>query len=127
VVVSEPTKEMKMSQQVQNPRAKEIAETIYSQFGGRRAASMIGMCGQGFGTDENGNAYLSFKFKAGRKANYCKITLTPADLYDMTIEKVSFGSSQGLRRKVVAEHKGIFCDQLAPLFEEATGLYLRLF
>ena len=53
-----------MSQQVQNPRAKEIAEEIYRQFGGRKASVMIGMYSQGFGTDEKGNAYLSFSFKA---------------------------------------------------------------
>lgn len=114
-----------MSQLDDKARAKEVAETIYAQLGGRGAAVMIGMHGLSCGTDDAGNHYLSFKFKAGRKANYCKITLTPADLYDMVVEKVSFGPARGLRRKVAAEHEGVFCDQLGPLFEEATGLYLR--
>ena len=112
---------------VKNPRAKEIAETIYKQFGGGKAAAMIGMYGKGFGTDENGNAYFSFSFKAGRKANYCKITLNAMDTYDMIIEKVSYGMKQGLKRKTVAACEGIYCDQLQELFESATGLYLRLF
>ena len=79
--------------------AKEIATTIYKQIGGGRAKVMIGMYAQGYSTDDDGNPYLSFRFKAGRKANYCKITLTPLDTYDMTIK---------------------------PLFEEATGLCLSL-
>jgi hypothetical protein len=116
-----------VSELKQNPRAKEIAETIYAQFGGRKAAAMIGMHAMAFGTDESGNAYLSFKFKAGRKANYCKVTLNAMDTYDMEIQKVSFGVSQGLKCKVVASHDGVYCDQLQDLFEKATGLYLRLF
>ena len=116
-----------MTTQTENPRAQEIAQTIYAQFGGRKAAVMIGMNAMGFGTDENGNAYLSFKFKAGRKANYCKITLNAMDTYDMEIQKVSFGVKQGLKCKTIASYEGIYCDQLQELFEGATGLYLKLF
>lgn len=115
-----------MGQVEEKSRAKEVAEAIYAQLGGRRAAVMIGMRGLVSGTDDAGNAYLSFRFKAGRKADYCTVTLTPADLYDMTVEKVSYGARQGLRRKVVAEHKGVYADQLKELFEKATGLYLSL-
>lgn len=104
---------------------KQIAETIYRQFGGRRAAVMIGMYGTGYRTDEAGNPVFSFRFKAGRKANFCSITLTPADLYDMVIERISLRKT-GLDRKEVARFEGIFCDQLQELFERETGLYLSL-
>jgi len=115
-----------MNQTVQNPQAKEIAQTILTQLGGGRAVAMIGMYGMGFGTDENGNAYLSFSFKAGRRANYCKITLNAMDTYDMVIEKVSIRGGEQ-KRKEVANDNGVYCDQLQDLFEKATGLYLRLF
>jgi hypothetical protein len=105
---------------------KEAANTIYQQFGGGRAKAMIGMNAMGYDTDEDGNPFLSFKFKAGRKANYCKITLTPMDVYNMSIQKVSYGYKKGLQCKVVAEHDGIYSDMLKPLFEKATGLYLSL-
>ena len=105
--------------------SKQIAEEIYRQIGAGRASAMIGMYGQGYGTDENGNAYLSFSFKAGRVANACRITLTPMDLYDMVIEKIS-NRMTGIHRKMVAEHEGVYGDQLKPLFEQATGLCLSL-
>ena len=105
-----------------------IASTIYQQFGGGRASAMIGMYGQGYGTDASGNPYLSFSFKAGRKANYCTITLNAMDTYNMVIEKVSRMSKDPyIKRKVVADHKGVYGDQLKPLFEVATGLLLQLF
>jgi len=104
---------------------KQIAETIYRQFGGRRAAAMIGMYAVGYRKNKDGNAEFSFKFKAGRKANYCAIVLTPDDLYDMVIERVSLRQA-GMHRREVARHEGIFFDQLQPLFEDATGLCLSL-
>lgn len=105
--------------------SREVAQEIYRQFGGGRASAMIGMYGQGYSVDENGNPYFCFSFKAGRIANHCTITLTPMDLYDMVIEKVS-NRMTGIHRKVVAEHKGIYADQLKPLFQQATKLYLSL-
>lgn len=105
--------------------SKQVAEEIYRQIGGGRASVMIGMYGQGYGTDEEGNPYLSFSFKAGRVANACRITLNSKDLYDMVVEKIS-NRMTGIHRKLVASYEGVYGDQLKKLFEGATGLYLSL-
>ena len=104
-----------------NEQAQAIAQEILNQFGGGRASMMIGMCNKAYGTDEQGNAYLSFRFKAGRKANYCKITLNGLDLYDMEIGKV-----HGMNYRVVSSSESIYNDMLQKEFEQATGLYLSL-
>lgn len=44
------------------------------------------------------------------------------DLYDLEV-----GRTRGTTYKVVASHDSIYYDQLKPLIEQATGMYLSLF
>ena len=96
----------------------EIAETILQQMGGPMAMRMIG----GYALIADSNA-LSFRFRAHAKdsLNFCKVTLTPWDVYEFELGRVRAG-------KYTQVHKfdEIYCDQLIAMFEEYTGLYLRL-
>lgn len=97
--------------------SQEIARTILSQLGGQ--GRLIAMTGaNNFIALKNG---VSFKIK-NRKVNYIKITLNGNDLYD-----VVFGKIISYNLKVLSEHNDIYNDQLIPLFEKQTGMYLKLF
>jgi hypothetical protein len=63
---------------------------------------------------------VSFKIK-NQRANYIKITLNSMDLYDLEVGRI-----RGTTYKVVATHKDVYFDQLKPLIEKATGMYLSL-
>ncbi len=105
--------------------AKRIAQTIGAQLGGLgRVAAMIGA----YGFTHDAKGALSFRFKAksikvnGKSPNYIKISLDPSDTYT-----VEFGRIHGLTYTVVQTDEGVYCDQLRPLIEQTTGLYLSLF
>lgn len=85
-----------------------------------RLTSMIGA--KNFVHSEADN-YISFKFMRGaaNKANYIKITLTAADLYN-----VEFGKIHGMDYKVISEYEGLYADMLFNLFQEETKLALSL-
>ena len=89
---------------------------IARQILGRQGARMIGA----HTFLDHGNA-LSFKFKAGRKYDYCKITLLADDTYTIEIGKII---RYELRK--VEKSEGVFAEQLRPFFERITGLYLTL-
>lgn len=96
----------------------EIAKTIGQQMGGfNRLGLFVGA--NNFMADNNA---LSFRFKAKAKnrANYIKISLNAADLYD-----VEFGRIHGDSYKVVSTESNLYCNQLIEQFERETGLYLR--
>lgn len=104
--------------------AKQIAQTIGAQLGGLgRVASMIGA--YNFAHDAKGS--LSFRFKAksikvnGKSPNYIKITLDVSDTYT-----VEFGRIRGFDYTVVQTDSDVYCDQLRPLIETTTGLYLSM-
>jgi len=65
---------------------------------------------------------LSFRFKGSRAANYVKVTLDPDDTYTVEFWKIRGVFSMDK----VEELGGVYCDQLIPLFESTTGLYLTL-
>ena len=95
----------------------QVAKTILEQLGGAgRLQVMTGA--YNFVAYPNG---VSFKFK-NRKVNYVKITLNGMDLYDVEFLKLTVNS-----QKKVAEFEDIYFDQLIDIFEETTGMYLRLF
>lgn len=97
--------------------SKQVAETIVQQMGGfGRLKCMVGA--DHFGTSGDN---LSFKFKGSKVANYIKITLNGMDLYD-----VEFGKIWGTNYKIVKEIDGLYFDQLIPVFEDTTKLYLSL-
>ena len=100
-----------------------VAETILKQMGGAsRISMMIGV--KQFLTEENA---VSFKFKAGRKANYCRVELLSDDTYKMEIKKLSMSRKTGeFKQKVIMETSGLYWDQLKDVFERNTGLYLSI-
>lgn len=99
-------------------RAQEIASTILSQMGGMgRIKAMTGA--KNFVAHEDG-----VSFRIGRNSNgvnYVKVTLTPADLYD-----VEYGAIRGHNYKVKAKSEGLYNDMLKRDFERNTGMYLTL-
>jgi hypothetical protein len=94
-----------------------VAEIILKQLGG--AGRLNAMTGA-YNFRDLGNG-LSFKIK-NQRANYIKITLNGMDLYDLEV-----GRTRGTTYKVVASHDNVYFDQLKPLIEKATGMYLSLF
>lgn len=105
-------------------RNGDVADTILQQMGGaHRLKAMIGAYGF-YGTEKAGEENgLLFKWK-GRAKNGAKgvtISLDPSDTYTVKFWKVV-----DFREKVVGEFDMIYDDQLIPLFEAETGLYLRM-
>jgi len=95
----------------------QVAEIIRQQIG-HKALYMLGAYNLLSHGDENA---LSFRIKGSRKVNYIKITLTPADLYDM-----EFGKIKKYDYDVVETHNGVYVDMLHGLIEQETGLYTSL-
>ena len=109
--------------------AQQIGNTIYEQFGGGRAMAMLG--GQAMildmATDEPGRARmlggLGIKWPNPKrsKGNYVEILLRPDDTYDMNFFNLTIRA-----KKLVKQYRGVYADQLRPLFEKQTGWYLSL-
>jgi hypothetical protein len=104
---------------------KQIAKTILEQLGGNRFSVMTGA--HSFTADGN-----SLIFKLPRTGNAkriagVKITLDANDTY--TMEFFAFKGSLkagNYRCENVAKHTGIYCDMLADIFTEETGLNTSL-
>ena len=97
----------------------QVAATILEQLGGHKLIAMTGA--HSFTTDGDS---LTFKLPSTTTKNRIKavnITLTPMDDY-----KVTFYAMRGCNVRVVAEHQGIYCDQLQTIFEDETGLLTSL-
>ena len=101
----------------------ETAKIILEQLGGNQFIVMTGA--KNFIGREDG---LSFKLGRNKTSmNYVTITLTPADLYDLKFERVTLSKKTfETTRKVVAEHFGIYADQLQEIFTDTTGLFTKL-
>ena len=97
-----------------------LDQLTQSNNGGQRLVVMIGAKNIAYSSTEN---YVSFKFMRGakNKANYIKITLNAADLYD-----VEFGYIRGMNYTVRSNVEGLYNDQLKDYFEGETGLYLKM-
>ena len=98
--------------------SSQIAKTIAEQMGGPgRINAMIG--GQLMAINKG----LGIKFPSRKrsKGNYVEITLRSDDTYDMEFFNVSVAG-----RKPVKKYRSIYNDQLVPIFEKQTGLYLRI-
>ena len=97
----------------------EIAETIRRQYGANRFSTMTGA--KCFIAQDCG---LSFKLPsrfAKHGINYVKVTLTPADTYD-----VEYGKIWGTKYKTVCTTSGIYADMLQADFTRKTGLDTHL-
>tara|TARA_R100000781_G_scaffold85056_1_gene52367 strand:+ start:93 stop:407 length:315 start_codon:yes stop_codon:yes gene_type:complete len=94
---------------------KEIAITILKQMGGvNKLKRFTGA--YNFGLRKNG---VAFQIR-NRKVNTIIIDLNGKDLYDMKFVRI-----RGIDHKTIKEYNDIYFDQLIPLFEEATGMYLN--
>jgi hypothetical protein len=94
-----------------------IAKTIIEQMGGAgKIRAMVGV--KTFVVSEDG---VSIEFNGSRKMNCVKITLDPSDTYTMTLYKLM---PKKMELKKISEIDGLFWDQLKPVFENETGLYL---
>ena len=99
---------------------KNVAGTILKQLGGNKFMAMVGA--HQLTCSDEGCGTMMLKFKGSRIANYLKVTLTAADLYD-----VEFGKIWGMNYKVIKKVEGYYNDMLVDLFETTTGLYTKLF
>ncbi len=95
-----------------------IPQIIYEQIGGGKFVAMTG-AGPFVATGKPEPNALEFAFKGFHKANKCKITLTPMDLYDMTFYKFS---PSKFTCPEVKTFEGIYFDQLQATFTSFTGL-----
>lgn len=99
-----------------------VGQTILEQMGG--AGKLRAMVGGTPVLLDNG---LFFGFKGCRKANRVQITLRGNDTYTMTFYKFS---PKTLDCRTVGddagERSGVYANQLISLFEQFTGLTLRL-
>ena len=94
-----------------------IARIILEQLGGQRR--LVVMTGANtFVAIKNG---VTFKIK-NLRVNYIKIILNGKDLYDVTFSKILKSNV-----KTFTEHNDVYFDELIPLFEKQTGMYLKLF
>jgi len=93
-----------------------VASTILEQLGGMgRLKAMIGA----YNFIDIGNG-VSFRMKNPR-ANYVKIKLNSLDLYDLEVGRI-----RGDAYKIISEQKNVYAEDLKPLIEKASGLYLSL-
>ena len=95
-----------------------VAQTILSQLGGGKFVVMTGAKNLA----DYGNA-LGFKIPRNKsKANYVKITLTPADLYDIEFMRLDVRTGFTVLHKV----EGAYNDMLQSVFTDYTGMYTSL-
>lgn len=97
---------------------QETAMTILSQLGGAsRISAMIGA--KHFMSTPTG---VRFKWsaRAKNKANYISITHNGNDLYD-----IEFGYCRGMTYAKRSAHTDVYAEDLIPLFERETELYLH--
>lgn len=95
----------------------EVAKIILEQLGGYgRLVVMTGA--NNFIALKNG---VSFRIK-NRKINFVKILLNGKDLYDVT-----FGKIYASKLTNVKTFNDVYFDELIPIFEKETGMYLKLF
>lgn len=100
-------------------RNKEIALTIAQQMGGTRRLNMFTGADHFIAIDRGLTFRIPGKNFSKDSINVITITLTPLDEYTMVFSRL-----RALKMTEVVRYEGVYCDQLIPLFEEATGLYL---
>lgn len=97
----------------------EIAKTIIQQMGGAgRMTAMVGA--KQFMALSSG---VQFRIGGGayRKINRVQVTLNGSDLYD-----VAFFRTTKCAVLSVKEVKDVYAEDLKPVFERETGMYLSL-
>lgn len=97
----------------------QVAQTILSQLGGSRFQIMTG-ASRLAGDDKSLSFSLPNRF-CKDDINKVRITLTPADEYDMEFFRI-----RGTHVTLVHKVAGVYCDQLQEIFTDKTGLYTTL-
>jgi len=95
---------------------KQIATTIYNQIGGRKAFYMMGAKNLAYDNNK-----LAFKIRGSRSINHIRVTLQADDLYTLEFLYLTVKTY-----KTVKKLTGLYNDQLKPVIEQETGLYLSL-
>lgn len=102
---------------------QEIAKTILAQLGGNKFAAMTGA--RSF---SSGNRSLGMRLPRTPKGCFTglRIELTDMDDYRLVFLKQAGSFAKGDFRIVEHEVTGIYCENLADAFEDATGLRTKL-
>ena len=100
-----------------------VANTILAQLGGRRFLAMTGA--KSLTSSANS---LSMRLPRNpRKVGGVRVELDPNDTYTVIAFALTGSIARGNLAVVERSRvSGIYCDQLADTFEEATGLYTTL-
>lgn len=100
-----------------------IANDIYLQLGGPRFTAITGARPISIREDKDGD--LGLVFKLGRnasKANRMKVIYKAGeDLYTVIFYRLT-RKGYDISLNEIKSVSGVYCDQLAPLFQETTGL-----
>lgn len=105
---------------------KQVAEIILDQIGGRKALVMIGA------NDPSKLDVVDYGIRIHlprnkTSANRLTIKLEPSDTYTMRFHRDSFSrKTMTPSSKTIVTLEDVYSDQLAPMIESETGLYLRL-
>lgn len=106
---------------------KEIAGTIYQQLGGGKFGAMVGAKNLGFERTNEGVAFVcKFMRNKSGMTNLKVIYDYGKDLYNMVFYSTRFSTKPFETTIKGKRFDGIFCDQLAEIFENFTGLYTHL-
>ena len=103
----------------------QVPQIILAQLGGQRFLAMTGAYSLTGSADA-----LSMRLPVKSTKNGCggvRITLDSDDTYTLVAIKLAGSFAKGNVRAVECfKESGIYCDQLAEMFTEATGLYTSL-
>lgn len=108
--------------ELNNIQTQILNDLTESENGYQHLKSMVGAYSfLHTATDDNEPDNISFRFKGSRKANWVRITLNERDLYD-----VEFCKMHAFKSVDVAKFENAFNEDLRDIFEDVTGLYLKL-
>jgi hypothetical protein len=96
-----------------------VANTIRDQIGG---PAFVMMCAKNLVGDDR-----ALTWKVGRnekKVTHVRVTLEPTDTYK--VEFIKVGRAPGFKVETLGTHEMIYADQLHPMIEAGTGMYLTL-
>lgn len=100
-----------------------VAADILKQFGGKRFTFMVGA--KDFFINDD-----MLQFKIGRNSaaiNRVSVGLRADDTYYLKFSRVWWSNKDFENKETVKrEFEGVYCDQLAELFRETTGLETRM-
>lgn len=103
----------------------ETIKIILMQLGG--ASKLTAMLGVKNFLYDNSKNLLSFQFKGCKKANlFTVIYDSGKDLYIMKFEKIRINKNMKFNTYEVNTFTDVFAEDMKPIFEDFTGLYLSL-